>query len=91
MFKFIKLFFFYFRRSVTAALAHLTTDNSSTESNESPKQAAKPHLIKPRSQLVMSDSDSENGSSSETDDQEDGSSPLERFLAAHSLDEYFHM
>uniref|UniRef100_A0A1L8DSV1 Putative 26s proteasome regulatory complex subunit psmd10 n=1 Tax=Nyssomyia neivai TaxID=330878 RepID=A0A1L8DSV1_9DIPT len=75
-----------FRRSVNATLSHMALDASSIESNESRKK--KSQKIKPRNQFVLSDSDTDVASSSDTD-QEDGRTPLERFLLAFGLEEYY--
>ncbi|XP_055704458.1 pre-mRNA splicing regulator USH1G [Phlebotomus papatasi] len=76
-----------FRRSVTATLSQIAPDVSSIDSNDSRKR--KPQKIKPRNQFVLSDSDTDVASSSDTDDQEDGQTPLERFLLAFGLQEYY--
>lgn len=74
------------RRSVSAALSQLGSDQSSVESNSMNKKP-KSQRVKPRPHLVISDTDSE-ASSSDEEVQEDGLSPLERFLAAWSLEEH---
>ncbi|XP_059614038.1 pre-mRNA splicing regulator USH1G [Phlebotomus argentipes] len=76
-----------FRRSVTATLSQIAPDVSSIDSNDSHKR--KTQKIKPRNQFVLSDSDTDVASSSDTDDQEDGQTPLERFLLAFGLEEYY--
>lgn len=74
---------------MTATLSQIAPDVSSIDSNDSRKR--KPQKIKPRNQFVLSDSDTDVASSSDTDDQEDGQTPLERFLLAFGLQEYYPM
>lgn len=51
----------------------------------------KTKAIKPRSHLVISDSESDASGSSDGEDHEDNLTPLERFLAAWGLEEHIHM
>lgn len=74
---------------MTAALSELQPDTSSVGSSNASTHKAK--VIKPRSHLVISESDSDASGSSDGEEQEDGSTPLERFLAAWGLEEHIHM
>jgi len=74
---------------VTAALSHLTPEASSVGSNGSANHV-KTQRAKPRTYHAVSDS-SDDENSSETDDQEERSSPLQRFLAAWGLEEHLPM
>lgn len=90
--KTIKLYFS--RRSVTAALSDLNADSSSVGSSNTSthKEHGKPRSFKPRTHLVVSDSESDDdGGSTDADEQEDGLTPLERFLTAWGLEEHIHM
>ncbi|XP_055920974.1 pre-mRNA splicing regulator USH1G [Eupeodes corollae] len=83
-----------FRRSVTAALSQLHPEASSIDSSNSANTSrkigtlGKSRLVKSRSFLNISDSDSEGACFSDDDDQEDSGSPIQRFLAVWGLDEY---
>lgn len=74
-------------RSVSTVLAQLGNEHSANESSDgSVKTKPKHGPIKPRSQLVISDSDSE-AESSEND--ENDSLAVLRFLAAFKLEDYY--
>lgn len=81
--------FTFFRRSVTAALSELHPDNTSMGSSNA--STHKPKVIKPRSHLTISESESDGSGTSDGEDNEDGASALERFLAAWGLEEHVHM
>lgn len=52
----------------------------------------KARSFKPRTHLVVSDSESDDDDgSTDADEQEDGLTPLERFLTAWGLEEHIHM
>ncbi|XP_037039366.1 Usher syndrome type-1G protein homolog [Bradysia coprophila] len=83
-----------FRRSVTAALSDLNADSSSVGSSNTSthKEHIKPRSFKPRTHLVVSDSESDDDDgSTDADEQEDGLTPLERFLTAWGLEEHIHI
>lgn len=68
----------------------MNTDQSSTSSASSTikKQGSK-KAVRPRPQLVISDSDSENNTSDDND--ETVANPLERFLRAWNLGDHLPM
>lgn len=74
---------------MTAALSELHPDNSSMGISNATTQKAK--VIKPRSHLVISESESDGSGTSDGEDNEDGATALERFLAAWGLEEHLHM
>ncbi|XP_058832680.1 pre-mRNA splicing regulator USH1G [Topomyia yanbarensis] len=74
-------------RSVSTVLANLANENSANESPDgSMKTKAKLGPIKPRSQLVISDSESEHDSS---DNEENESLAVLRFLFAFKLEDHY--
>lgn len=80
-----------FPRSVSNVLAQLSNEQSSSASSDGSSVKAKPvakGAIKPRSQLVISDSDSDVESS---DNEENDSLTVLRFLAAFKLEDYYPM
>ena len=85
------------RRSVSAALSELNPDTSSVSGTSSSlssqlqqqKSQHNPNIIKPRS--LISDSESDEDVSSDGEEQEDGLTPLQRFLTAWGLAEHYHM
>lgn len=78
---------FAMTRSVSTVLAQLGNEHSANESSDgSTKPKPKHGPIKPRSQLVISDSESEPDSS---DNEENDSIAMLRFLAAFKLEDYY--
>lgn len=76
-----------FRRSVSTVLAQLGNEHSANESSDSSTKPKPKHgPIKPRSQLVISDSESEPDSS---DNEESDAIAMLRFLAAFKLEDYY--
>ncbi|XP_041771529.1 Usher syndrome type-1G protein homolog [Anopheles merus] len=77
-----------FPRSVSNVLAQLGSEQTSSASSDGSVKAkpASKGAIKPRSQLVISDSDSEVESS---DNEENDSLAILRFLAAFKLEDYY--
>ncbi|XP_055537422.1 pre-mRNA splicing regulator USH1G [Wyeomyia smithii] len=73
-------------RSVSTVLANLGNEPSNNESDGSAKVKTKLGPIKPRSQLVISDSESDHESS---DNEESESLAMLRFLIAFKLDDYY--
>ncbi|XP_052899160.1 pre-mRNA splicing regulator USH1G [Anopheles moucheti] len=77
-----------FPRSVSNVLAQLGNEQSSTSaSSEGSIKAKATKAIKPRSQLVISDSDSDMESSD--NDENDDSIAILRFLSAFKLEDYY--
>lgn len=76
-------------RSVSTVLAQLGNENSANDSSDG-STIAKPKNgpIKPRSQLVISDSESDADSS---DNEESESLAVLRFLAAFKLEDHYPM
>lgn len=85
----IRNFLLNSRRSVSTVLAQLGNENSANDSSDG-STLAKPKNgpIKPRTQLVISDSESEADSS---DNEENESLAVLRFLAAFKLEDYYPM
>ncbi|XP_055387466.1 pre-mRNA splicing regulator USH1G [Condylostylus longicornis] len=81
-----------FRRSVTAALSQLHPDSTTTTNSSSRKNASSlsKRMNKGRPFLGISDSDSDGGTDTD-DDQEDITTPIQRFLAVLGLEEYYHI
>lgn len=76
-------------QSVTSAISSSidqASNHSSSESGSNKKQQKKSQ----RSQLLLSDSDSD-GSQNSSDENEDHSNPLQRFLAAYSLEQHYDL
>lgn len=74
-------------RSVSTVLAQLGNEHSANESSDGSVKAKPKHgPIKPRSQLVISDSESDQDSS---DNEENDSLAVLRFLAAFKLEDYY--
>lgn len=76
---------FAMTRSVSTVLAQLGNENSANESSDG-QTKTKHGPIKPRSQLVISDSESEADSS---DNEENESLAVLRFLSAFKLEDYY--
>ena len=78
----------FFSRSISAALSHLGTDQSSNASSNNSVKGKQHRPGKVRSQLSDSETD---GSCSDVDTQNNRPSQLERFLAAFKLEEHYSM